>query len=72
LFSADNSYYMILNQPFSLHVGALSASDASITWNFATANVTIVVQNINNSYNELISNSSSDSGFVEAIDTSDK
>ena len=60
---------MILNEPFSVHIGALNASDASITWDFATANISVVLQPLNNSYIVLVSNSSSDSGYIEVNDT---
>ena len=63
---------MVLDEPFLLHIGALNASDAMITWDFASANYTVIMKPTNNSYRVKISNSSSEAVFVEAIGTSNK
>ena len=66
-FSADEFYYMILNHPITLHVGALNASNASITWDFITCDIKILVEITNGSYVARISNSSSSGNAFETI-----
>ena len=43
---------MKLDQPISLHTGALKGSNSSITWNFLTSMIKVVAENLNgSSYN---------------------
>jgi len=48
----ENVYYMTLDQPISLHIGAMKGSNSSISWNFIQSNVKVIAENLDgNSYN---------------------
>ena len=68
-FYRDMVYYMAVNRPISICVGTLNGSRVSITWDFSTANLTLVAES---STNVKIKNDlGSDSSF-SAVETTDK
>ena len=64
---------MVVNQPISLHAGALNGSNASITWDFVTSNTSFVFEVANNSMSAKVLNVFDDSSkYINAVGVIEK
>ena len=69
----DGAYLVKLNEPISFRVSALNGTNASVKWDFATANLNVIVQPINDLQNRVyMSKRSGETGFVETHEVFNK
>ena len=64
---------MVINQPISLHAGALNGSNTSMAWNFLSLNTSFVFEVINNSMSAKVLNVSNGlSNNIDAVGVTEK